>query len=91
MRTKQTCKYGTGLCSLTSIRVGQGEELVNVVRLEEASLFGVLQNTIGQKLFEDLPELQQIQYRIRHFCVIQHFTSAGNPNPLSPQSSLADG
>lgn len=52
----QTSKYGTGLCSLSSIRVGQGEELIDVVRLEEASLFGVLQNAVGQKLFEDLPE-----------------------------------
>lgn len=61
----QTCKYGTGLCSLSSIGVSQSEELINVIRLEEPSLFGVLQNAVGQKLFEDLPELQNTELDMR--------------------------
>lgn len=87
----QTCKYGTGLCSLGSIRISQGEELIDVVRLEEPSLFGIFQNTIGQKLFEDLPDLQRIKHRIRYLSVTCYFTPAGKPDRLSPQSSLADG
>lgn len=56
---QQTRKYGTGLRSLSSIGVSQSEELIDVIRLEEPPLFGIFQNTIGQKLFEDLPEIQQ--------------------------------
>lgn len=56
-----TCKYSAGLCSLCSIGVRQGEEFIDVVRLKEPSLFWIFQNAIGQKLFEDLPELQQIK------------------------------
>ena len=58
-----TCKYGAGLRSLVAVGVGQREELVDVVGLEEAPLLGVLQDTVGQKLFEDLPERNQQQKR----------------------------
>lgn len=81
----QTCKYGTGLCSLSSIRVSQGEELINVVRLEEASLFGIFQNTIGQKLFEDLPDLQQIKNRIRPVCNLLFYPSRQPRTPVTTE------
>lgn len=56
LKKPQTCKYSAGLCSLFTIGVRQGEEFIHVVGLKEASLFGVFQNPIGEKLFEDLPE-----------------------------------
>lgn len=97
MKTLHTCKNGTGFCSLSPIRVRQSEEFIYVVRFEKASLFGVLQDTIGQKLFENLPKLQtarqnrQRKYSIIFLVVICYSAFAGNHVPLSPQSSLADG
>ena len=64
-----TCKYGAGLRSLVAVGVGQGEELVDVVGLEEAPLLRVLQDAVGQKLFEDLPEPKQqtkVTLHIKH-------------------------
>lgn len=52
-----TCEYGAGLCSLSPIGVRQGKQLIDVIGLKEASLFGVLQNAVGEELFEDLPDM----------------------------------
>lgn len=56
-----TCEDGAGLCSLSPIRVRQGKQFVDVVRLKEPPLFGILQNAISQELFEDLPDMWQIK------------------------------
>lgn len=51
----RTCEYSAGLRALAPVRVGQREQLVDVVRLEEASLLWIFQNAVGQELFKDLP------------------------------------
>lgn len=56
-KLSDTCEYGAGLCSLSPIGGRQGKQFVDVVRLKEAPLFGILQNAVGQELFEDLPDM----------------------------------
>lgn len=46
-------KYGAGLRTLI-ILTAKGEQLKDVIGLEETTLLGVLQNTIGQELLEYL-------------------------------------
>ena len=48
-------KDGTSLGAHADVISTEGEELVEIVRLEEASLLGVLQHPVGEELLEDLP------------------------------------
>ena len=48
-------KDGAGFGTHADVITTECEELVEIVRLKEASLLGVLQHSIGEELLEDLP------------------------------------
>ena len=50
-----SCKDGGGLCIALLCCFGQGEQLVEIVRLEEPPLLWIFQHSVDEELFVDLP------------------------------------